>query len=626
MKKSNLLDFLFGYESSEEKFRKSGISRAGKTFSDKLISGVGSTYAKKLLESPVAKFFERLTSILSHIYVRSYGVILMSFAIVTLLMNFASYYFSEAAEIPVSDLIIGAVCFVISIPLLLTDKPLAYAVSSGGGLVTVIFDALCLKRYKSDAVNEKILTLPAAAFIGIVPAVIGFFVPIWTVFAVVGGLIYLILAMYSPEFSFMFTILTLPALPLLPHSGIILASLVMLTVVSFLLKVTLGKRLLHFEQYDLILILLFVFILISGIFNKGFNSFESALLMIALAFGYFLASNIIVNRRLADNAINLLLFSSVPVAIYGIITYIISPSGLTHPEWVDPSFAESIASRAYSTFGNPNIYAIFLIVAIIFSLTFALDKNRGWSRILYFAVFLINLALMIMTWTRGAWVALLLSIPAYLILHFKKVPKLLLIPLGIIPLLVFALPEAFLERILSVFNLADTSISTRLSIWRSSLSMFGENIFIGAGVGAEAYGEEFLKYAEDGVTAIHSHNLFLEIGCQCGIFALILFVFILLVRIRHIATYKPYIKKSSITSPVTMTGIAIFALVCFGMTDYIWYSSSMYYLFWLVFGLGSATLRIAKKEYEENLEYAGMDGSAYSAVADIPIADWEKSE
>ena len=156
--------------------------------------------------------------------------------------------------------------------------------------------------------------------------------------------------------------------------------------------------------------------------------------------------------------------------------------------------------------------------------------------------------------------------------------------------------------------------------------MFVNNLFIGVGVGGEAYGEEFLKYAEDGVTAYHSHNLFLELACQCGIFALILFVFILIVRVRHIATYKPYVKNSSLTSPVTMTGIAVFALICYGMTDYIWYSSSTYYLFWIIFGLGSATLRISKREYEENLEYAGMDGSAYSAVADIPVADWEKSE
>ena len=130
--------------------------------------------------------------------------------------------------------------------------------------------------------------------------------------------------------------------------------------------------------------------------------------------------------------------------------------------------------------------------------------------------------------------------------------------------------------------------------------MFLDNIFIGVGIGDEAFSEEFLKYAEDSVTAPHSHNLFLELGCEVGIFALILFIVLLVIRVRHRAAYAKYVRNSSVDNLSTVSGTVIFSLLIFGMTDYIWYSSSMYFLFWVIFALGSATLRISKKEYDES--------------------------
>ena len=149
--------------------------------------------------------------------------------------------------------------------------------------------------------------------------------------------------------------------------------------------------------------------------------------------------------------------------------------------------------------------------------------------------------------------------------------------------------------------------------------MFLDNIFIGIGVGEEAFSEEFLKYAEDSVTAPHSHNLFLEIGCEIGIFALIGFLYLLLIRVRHRATYARYVRNSSVDNISTLSGTALFALLIFGMSDYVWYSSSTYYLFWVVFAIGSATLRISKSEYD-TLRASACDGKAdTSASVNITI-------
>lgn len=614
---SRIIDFIFGYEKSESDFKESKVASGERLFSDRIVSGIGSEYTKKIIDSPAARLIGKITAAFARTSLSAYGGALLSFGMMTLLICFVNGYFSGFADTPLANIIVGSVLSALAIPLLFFDKPLCEITTGVGFLEALLHDTLCIKRPSKQATAADGVHPALLILFGILPALAGIFLPIHWVILPILALIHLVLAIFSPEYSFMVMLLTLPLLPVTSHAGLILVIQVGLTAISFVIKVALGKRMYHFEQYDALLIIFCLFILLSGIFNKGIKSFEAALVMTALTLGYFLANNIIVNRRLADNAVNMIVASSVPTAIYGIISYFTLPY---RPEWFDSSFEGQIAARAVSTFANPNVYAVFLITAIVFSLAYALDKRRGHERIGYFFAFALNTAAMVLTWTRGAWLALILSLGAYLIIHFKKMPKLLLIPLALLPLLITFIPQEIITRFLSSFNLADSSIAVRLSTWRSSLLMLKENLFIGVGIGEESFKEEFLKYAEDAVTSPHSHNLFIEIACQAGIFALLVFCFILLVRIRHIATYRPFIGGSSLTSPVTMMGVCIFSLMAFGMTDYIFYNSLMYFLFWVVFGLGSACLRISRTEHDERAAHKKHTSMKSSSTADITIS------
>ena len=60
-------------------------------------------------------------------------------------------------------------------------------------------------------------------------------------------------------------------------------------------------------------------------------------------------------------------------------------------------------------------------------------------------------------------------------------------------------------------------------------------------------------------------------------------------------------------------------LMAYGAFYYIWADMTMYYLFWCVFGLGSASLRVAKQEFDDRFAYFS-DGSAEdSSSIDISI-------
>ena len=372
--KSKFIDFLKGYEKSEKSFKDSKTNRSFEKFTDIALYGMGSSLSGRIAKSKIAIFFESLKKRIVFASSRAYGTMFLSFGILTLLLHFADYYFRDLPSSDAFALIVGAIFALISVPLLFTDIPFSDIFQKWSVTNSLIFDYLCINRMRKEDTSDTARLSPAVPIIiGAVFAVLGFFLTVKLILIAAFAFVFLALAFSSPEFSFLITLLGLPVFPILPYGTVILVCLVLITAMSFIGKAAVGKRIFHFEQYDALLILFILFVLVSGIFNKGLQSFESALVMISLLLVYFLASNIIVNRRLADNSINTVIISSVPTAIYAIVLYFTSsvPEG-----WIDPVFEGTITSRASSTFGNPNIYSVFLLVSIIFSLSFAFGKSR----------------------------------------------------------------------------------------------------------------------------------------------------------------------------------------------------------------------------------------------------------
>lgn len=611
MKNSIFTNFLTGYEKSDEDLKESRVKRLlDKTFAKISISGVNSSYARFCSKSKIGLFMKRLADSLSFTPSRTWGVLLLAFGFMTLIINFAFGYFRDFSETAteVFPLVAGALVAIVGVFLSFTGKPLCHALQEFSLTDYIFFEFLRIKRSgrapKDLHVFHPVAFLLLGAFLG----VLGFFISTEIVLLAVAAVIFVAVSMASPEFTFLSTLLALPYLQLLSHPTVALSALVLLCTVSYTRKVALGKRIFSFEQYDIILLLFAVFILISGIFNGGLRSFESASVLLILTLGYIPASNLITNRRLADCAFNAVIVSSVPPSLLAVFEYTL---GIAEFKYMDESFAGVISGRSTATFGNPNVLAVYLIVTVIFSFGYALERRDGWKKAVYFAVFAINLTALIFTWSRGAWIAVAAALLIFLVMRLRRHAGLLTVILALIPYAVFILPESIMLRITSVFDTHDTSSSYRLSIYRSSLNMLGENLFGGVGIGTDAFSDAFLAYAESGVVAPHSHNLFLEIACEAGIFALVLFAVLLLVRLRHHASYLPYVKNSSVSALTSIVGVTVFALVLFGMTDYVFYDASMYFTFFSVFGIGSALYRIAKREHDDRVcYYSDMDNNA----------------
>ncbi len=613
MNRQIIRGLLKGYELPKAHMRGERISY-GKTFYAKRISGIGAE--KGTAAARIGHALQSMGRALYFIPCRIYGAFALSLGLVTLLLHFAHYYFLAEARDVFLPLVIGVLTTILAILLLISEKPLAIALQDGQLSEYLFFEFFCFKRvYRAQAPTHVPPFL--AVLLGIVLAMLGYFVTPQLLMISIFALLFITLSFSSPEFPFFLTLLLLPILPLLAHPTAVLCVTVAISTLSFAKKVYNGNRVFALEQYDLLILIFIAFYSLSGIFRGGKSSLYSALTFILLASGYTLASNLITNRRLAHRAVGALLFSSVPVSILAIYQY---AAGLAELKWLDSGFEGVIAGRATATFDNPNIFAVYLLAITVISFGFLAEGEGTLQKSLYGVCFVLSLAALIFTWCRGAWLALLIAIPAYLCLRFLRRPGLLLSLIFLIPCGIYFMPAPLQMRLLSILDLSDSSIAYRLSIFRSSLSMLRENLFLGIGVGADNFYAAFAPYAEDGVIAPHSHNLLLQIGCEAGIPALITFALLFFARMRHLSVYGRYIRHGS-TRTVTVFGtLALFALLIFGMTDYIWLSPSMYYLFFVLFGMGSASLRIAKEEADDRLNYHGDARRADSSVIDISLA------
>ena len=599
MAKHTLGELIGGYTSGD-------ANSSGKKFIVETVTGSAGRVTITRLSKHISRFFENLTNTISYTPSRSYGAMFSVFGILSLVIHFVKDYIGLYEVVPLSAIIIGAVFALISVPFFITDKPLSVALQNNSVTDFIFFEFFCIRRMHKRE-DEKGISPTLGVIFGVLFSVIGALVPLWTVALGLGLFAYLFLTFLSPEFSFFSIFLVMPYISF-DSDGILLAALVAVTLVSYARKVALGKRVYYFEQYDVGLFVMLFCVLISGIFVKGMDSFVSSVVMILLGMGYVLASSLVTNRRLADCLINAVIISSLPISVVAITESVVSivKDGLA-------SF-----NGATATFDKPYTLAIFLIVAFTFSMYFVDVRRRREAKILYAVISLINFIALFFTMSFWAFGALIIGAIAFLVQKIRHASGLALLLLSVFAYALLFVPGKYID-VIAANNVVDSlGLSDAMLRWRTSFMMLKDNLFLGVGIGEESFFEEIRNYSL--VYSYHnSGNFLLEIACEAGIISLIVFLAIYLIRIRHRRIYQPYVKNSQVSKTASYTTAITVALMAYGAFNYIWADMTMYYMFWCIFGLGSAVLRVAKNEFDDRVAYFS-DGSAEdSSAVDITI-------
>ena len=251
--------------------------------------------------------------------------------------------------------------------------------------------------------------------------------------------------------------------------------------------------------------------------------------------------------------------------------------------------------RVYSFFDNPNSFANIPVLFAPVMLALFCYSLKLWQRLVFCLAFVLSSVCLIMTYTRGAWVAWVVSIFAFiLIVRPKAAPWLAALGLLCVPLL----PQSVLARFLTIFS-GDSSINSRASIYLAILRLIKRNLILGVGLGSTTLRKvvDVNGYYTGTAYFVHSHNQFTQIWGESGIIALVCYCFASFFPVKRGIRTGADRELVPVTRAVAAGSAAgLLGAILFGLTDYIWSYPRIMLLYWLLFGLMLAAVKIGKGE------------------------------
>ncbi len=252
----------------------------------------------------------------------------------------------------------------------------------------------------------------------------------------------------------------------------------------------------------------------------------------------------LVTKKLRSDTAKLFLIGSFPVLISGFCQYFL---GLYGPYrflnnliiWYQRPLNENEFSQSAVTglFNNPNYAGAWLAIIFPICLGLFLIKNKNiLLKYSYFLIIIFFIAMIILTASRSAILAILLSY--FLFSRFNKFKIFSLLTtffliFGAYKFLLFmnidikALSNEFLPNEiynkLSTFNLSNLSSLPRVDIWSKTLMFIRNNILLGYGAGSFPNIYESFNGSFGDIQ--HSHNIILELTFSHGILVATLILF-----------------------------------------------------------------------------------------------------
>lgn len=568
-----------------------------------------------------SKFLEKQHARFCFCEAKIYGAFFLTFGIFVL----TGYFCAQFWQLPYYDrdylsVAAGLACVVISLPLLFSRHTISSVLENS--LITDLIFFKFLGARKQNLKNEVKGNYFYPITFGIILGLCGFFVSPLNILAILLLVVFVGYVIASPEFGITVAVLILPFLTYLRHPTVIVCALILLCYISYLRKLLLKKRSFRLSPCDIFVLILMLFYLGGGIisYSKGLDSFENSMVFFCIISVYFLASNLLINRRILGTFIRAMLLSGMVISFLGIYQQL---SGRAIADWLDISAYANIAGRVCSTFDNPNVFASYLIMIIPFAFVPYKEKTTFLSVIFkIFALILMGAAL-VFTWSRGAWVGICVGLICYAIFRLRKSPKIFALIFAFIPNALLFAPNSVTSRISSIFSFLggdiDSSVSYRFTVWKDSLRLFADNIFGGVGVGSDAFHNAYRVYSSIGAETVeHSHNLYLQIGIQLGVFALITFVLVILFTCRSCFSLEFSTNESSVHPVCAAAFSAVLALLTNGLTDYVWYNYRVCFLFWILLGVCTASYRIGLSEQRHKDYLASLVSN--KATVDVQIS------
>ncbi len=599
---------------------------------------------RRIETSAVLYWFRRLIRLLFSMRLRVWGVFLLSFGCYSEMVVIVRALAAGQTSSLLSDSLLPVTLIFASFPLLSSIRPFREAVTRAA-VGRFILSALGFGEEDIPDGDDTEGRMGIAFLIGMIFGLLTAVVQPMTLLLAAAGAVSALLILVKPEIGVLALFVLAPWLPTM-----LLAGIVIWTFLSWGLKLFRGKRTFRFEAADIAVIGFMVLTLFGGLVSLSSSSLKPALLLICLTGGYFLCVGLLRSREWLVRCSTGAVLSAVCQSLWAVALYV-TGGGYASKAWLDSEMFSGIAGRAVGTLDNPNVLGEYLILILPIAAAMLVGRGEGLRRLPAFLCCCIMGGCLILTWSRGAWLALIIAALLFLLMWHHRSLWFIFAGIGLLPVLPAVLPASVISRFTSIGNLADSSTSYRVNIWRASINMIRDNLFTGIGIGEGAWKSIYPMYTISGIAeAPHSHNLFLQIWLETGIVGLIIFLAFLFLLLqacfglfaklsRRSELKQPDISVSGLrenaeeksTETLMRRGIAtlrlsvigpvcgLFAVLAQGMTDYAWYNYRLFLLFWMVAGLAMAYIRSGREKIGSPGGYIQSGEDRYDT--ELPVAD-----
>jgi len=340
----------------------------------------------------------------------------------------------------------------------------------------------------------------------------------------------------------------------------------------------------------------------------------TALLFMALPF--FLSVNFIKTKTMLYKVVVVWMFANSLASLYGLFGFWGSyvPNFPFANSVVMSGYGGFMVNRIKSTGMEPLIFGLSLVIPLPMAISVAVARKKNWLILLIIP----QLLALLLTFSRGAWLALLIALFALSFLFIKQIIRhklkiligtaLFCIVFEFIFLAAFkysGLVYVFNRFLSSLEGKSDYSYLMRYETGLTALRIFKEHFILGGGIGNfwfyyNQYSPRLLGdwWIKSGMIPPTVNNIFLSFLAETGILGFAALVYFLFVLFKTVITSIRKTKDNE--SRIILFGVlASLAAVIVGYQ----LISTFYFTFiWVLFGIAIAASRISQGVAKDGLE------------------------
>ena len=253
--------------------------------------------------------------------------------------------------------------------------------------------------------------------------------------------------------------------------------------------------------------------------------------------------------------------------------------------------------RLESYWEGTNILAAFLVAAIPVGLGMFLSVRSVKGRLVVLGGLLVQAVALVLSYTRGAWLALAGAMGLMVVLLRRWVWILVAVLLA--ALVVGAGPPELLERVESIITFQrERSATNRLALWPKIASLIAARPVFGYGFG----GFQVLYSRQSEIASLHAHNFLMDFALAIGVPGLLLVLGVIGYALGPaLVTAMEALGRSRDAPLLIGLGIGCVGMLAAGMVDGsipIW--PELAHAFWFLLALTYAMTCIVQRELSES--------------------------